>query len=469
MLPRNALEVSRGEVEDGSWLDKAVFAWSRGTVGVIVVEPEPSGDAELHQAIGAMLDSNGTFQAGDRAIIHARQSGLAMGCEAAHVLLERDISATVVLGLTTMAREAGSLLDAARAFDAGSRTGTPQALAGMAESYRSLLEGIERDGRGHWIVPLGTSLDPDPADVPALDALTDTIMPALAPTAVYRRDGRICSHDMWFNPTSLDVERLNEDLPEQFHWTLDEWRSLVFRAMAVSAPTLYRQAMAMEATRAMIQGSLRGGRLRYRRGDGTDISFRVENRPVVLDVAEVGESALEGTGPYHSIIVNQPTTEVFVPPIEDSLDGVIVFNRPQRMPFGVIRAPYRIEVASGQVTAASAPDEESLRLLRHYVGLEPYSGTMPGGDEGRAFRMRRTIAEVAISGFNPVLLPQIRSGRLRPVTGNPLLDEKLGDHQAFGANEFFKGSTPSSVGGFSVLHTDFIDCVDRTLTWEPDP
>ncbi len=468
MHPVNAQEVSRAEVEDGSWVEPAAGAWARGRVGLVVVRPESTGDRELRAAIEHMLDANGTFRPGDRAIVHTRASAVAMGCEAADILREMDIDAVVVLGVTAMAAEARQLVAAACGGDPDPGAPPPEVLQGMATSYRSLMADIEREGRGHWIVPMGTDTDPDPADVPALDLLTGVVSPALAATAALRRDGRIRSHDMWFNPTELDVVRLNEGLPESRRWSLGEWRSLVFRAMSVDSATLYRAAMDLEATRAMIRGSLRGGRLRYRRSDGTDVTYRIQGRPVVLDRPEVGECALEGTGPFRSIIVNQPTTEVFSPPIEDSMDGVIVFKRPQRMPFGVIEAPYRIEVSAGRVTGVQAPDRESLRLLRHYGGLEPYSGDMPKGEEGTAFRMRRRIAEVAIAGFNPVLLPQVEAGRLRPVTGNPLLDEKLGDHQAFGANEFFKGATPSSVGGFQVLHTDFIDGVERTLTWEPD-
>jgi leucyl aminopeptidase (aminopeptidase T) len=180
----------------------------------------------------------------------------------------------------------------------------------------------------------------------------------------------------------------------------------------------------------------------------------------------VGNNALGGTTPFASVITNQPTTEVFCAPLEDSLSGVIVYTIPERTLHGVIRAPYRIEIAGGRVTGVQAPDDESLRILSHYTGLAPYDGGVPAGAEAEAFELRRVIAEMAIAGFNPAMQPEIESGRLRPVTGLVLTDEKLGDHQAFGSNDQFKGATPSAVGDHHVEHTDFVGTIARTITRE---
>jgi len=142
---------------------------------------------------------------------------------------------------------------------------------------------------------------------------------------------------------------------------------------------------------------------------------------------------------------------------------VIVYTIPERTMHGVIRAPYRIEVRQGRVAAVQAPDGDSLRILRNYTGLEPYDGQALAGEAAEAFAMRRVIAEMAIAGFNPIMLPEIRSGRLRPVTGLVLMDEKLGDHQAFGSNDQFKGAVPSTHGQEHVEHTDFVGGIDRRM------
>jgi leucyl aminopeptidase (aminopeptidase T) len=178
----------------------------------------------------------------------------------------------------------------------------------------------------------------------------------------------------------------------------------------------------------------------------------------------VGVNSLGETTPYRSAITNQPTTEVFVAPIEDSMDGVIVYSQPQRTSHGVIRAPYRVEVRGGRVIGVEAPDENSRRILRNYAGLEPYDRKALAGAEAEAFELRRIIAEAAIAGFNPAMLADIRSGRLRPVTGLVLTDEKLGDHQAFGSNDQFMGTTPSSASGEHVEHTDFVGSIERTIS-----
>ncbi len=463
MADAHFFTMNRSEIENGEWLEILRAAWGNGQSGLIKVRPEPSGDAELKQAIETMLDSNGSYQRDGTAVIHGRPSALPMACETALLLQERDIQSQVILGMSSMARQMRILLEAVYGEDFDTTTAEVEALAGIATCYRQLLEPIEANGKGHWIVPLGSSPDPDPGDIPAVNLFTKVASSGLAPIGLMRADGRIVSHDIWLTPTELDVERLNADLTSDQHWTLTEWRSQVFRSMAVSAQELKRLALAIEGVQLTIDASLNGGTLHYSRADGTDFSYTVEGRPVILDCGRVGDNSLGGTKAFSSVITNQPTTEVFVAPIEDSLSGVIVFTVPERAVHGIIRAPYRIEVQGGQVIGVQAPDEESERILRHYTGLGQYDCTLPKGDEKTAFDLRRVIAEMAIAGFNPVQLPEIANGRLRPVTGQVLIDEKLGDHQAFGSNDQFMGATPSSIGDQHVEHTDFVGSIDRKI------
>jgi hypothetical protein len=470
------IETARGRIEDGSWLAEARRAWASGRTGLVRVTPEPTRDAQLAGAIETMLASNGSYQAGDRTVIHARPAALEMGCATAHALRERGIEATVVMGMLSLGAELCELIDlACRAAETTSTLPTPApgprdfgavdpaVLGGVTACYREMLAPIEAAGRGHWIVPIGTAPDPDPAHVPAIDLFQKVAGRALAPIGAMRNDGRIVSQDIWLYPSPLDVTRLNEDLPPERRWTLEEWRGLVFRAMAVSADELRRAAMAIEGVALTVHASERGGRLHYAREDGTDFRYEVRERPVILDCGSIGVNSLGATTPYRSAITNQPTTEVFVAPIEDSLTGVIVYTIPERTVHGVIRAPYRIEARDGRVVGVEAPDDESRRILRHYTGLEPYDGKSLGGDAAEAFALRRVIAEMAIAGFNPVMLPEVKNGRLRPVTGLVLLDEKVGDHQAFGSNDQFRGAVPSAVGNDPVEHTDFVGGIERVV------
>jgi hypothetical protein len=472
------LHMSLGSLKNGSWLETARAAWLRGEVGLILVDPEPSSDGELRAAVSTMLASNGSYQPGDRAVVHARPAALEMGCETAMQLRARGVEATVVFGMGSLGREVSALIDAARTASRRAGKGIdmpvshekngdetdPAVIEGVAAGYRELLAPIEQAGHGHWIVPIGTAPDPDPADVPSIDLFMKVAGRGLAAIGPMRNDGRILSHDIWLCPSPLDVERLNEGLPVERHWTLDEWRSLIFQSMAVTSESLRRIALEIEGVQLTIHASRHGGVLHYAREDGTDIAYRVQGRPVILDCGTVGTNSLGETTPYRSAITNQPTTEVFVAPIEDSMDGVIVYTLPQRTAHGVIRAPYRIEVRAGRVIGVKAPDEDSERILRNYTGLEPYDRKALSGNEAETFGLRRVIAEAAIAGFNPAMLPEIRSGRLRPVTGLVLTDEKLGDHQAFGSNDQFMGTTPSSIGGEHVEHTDFVGSIERTMS-----
>jgi hypothetical protein len=90
------LHLPLATLQDGSWLDHARAAWLRGDVGLILVEPQPTDDGELRTAIATMLESNGSYRPGDRAVIHARPAALEMGCETAMQLRARGIEATVV-------------------------------------------------------------------------------------------------------------------------------------------------------------------------------------------------------------------------------------------------------------------------------------------------------------------------------------------------------------------------------------
>ncbi|MBP6875166.1 MAG: aminopeptidase [Candidatus Eisenbacteria bacterium] len=505
MANAHFLRLTHAQVRDGSWLEIARSAWLRGEIGLVLVEPEPSADAELRAAVATMIASNGSYEAGDRAVIHARPAALDMGCETATQLIARGVETTVVFGMASLGHEVGRLIQAAQAAArrAGKGPGAqaagagdeasvaasheakaggsdeakasasldlshadPAIIEGVADCYRQLLAPFEANGRGHWIVPIGTAPDPDPAHVPAIDFFMKVAGRGLAGIGPMRNDGRIRSHDIWLAPSMLDVDRLNEGLPAEKRWTLEEWRSLIFRSMAVSADELRRLALAIEGVELTIHASRKGGTLHYQREDGTDFRYKVKDRPVILDCGAVGVNSLGGTTAYRSAITNQPTTEVFVAPLEDSLQGVIVYTQPQRAAHGVIRAPYRIEVRAGRVIGVEAPDEESVRILRNYTGLEPYDRKPLAGDEAEAFRLRGVIAEMAIAGFNPAMMPEVRSGRLRPVTGLVLTDEKVGDHQAFGSNDQFMGATPSAYGGEHVEHTDFVGSIERMMKLE---
>ena len=457
------IHVSTSDIKTGAWYDRCFREWSDGNVDLVTVEPEPSGDPELRKAIDTMLDSTNAYEPGDTAIIHTRLQSVDMAGEAAFALRDRGVTSNVVLGMVSLDEELAQLLKAVYKTDdlAGADA---SGLAGVMDGYRAFLEPIGRNGRGHWLLAYPASKDPRPENTQAVNVFKKVAEKGLADVGAYREDGRIKSHDIWFYPTAIDVERLNDGLPANRQWTLEEWRNVIFKAMAVSADELEHCAMNIDAVQLTIEASLRGGTLRYRRDDGTDFTYRVEGRPVLLDCGKVGNNSLGGTTPQIARITNHPPTEAFCSPLEQSMNGTIVYMQPLLTPLGVIEAPYIIYVSGGRVLKVEATDKTSEKILREYTGLEPFdSKPFKNGDERDAFYMRGTVAEMAIAGFNPVTEPYIRAGRLRPVVGNLLIDEKAGDHQAFGSNDIFGGTTPSSYKGEHVEHTDFIGSIQRRL------
>jgi hypothetical protein len=166
--------------------------------------------------------------------------------------------------------------------------------------------------------------------------------------------------------------------------------------------------------------------LRIRGRAGTDLTMRIAGRPWKTDAVrlEPGEGA------------NYPGGEIFVAPLEDSADGVLVADL--TVPYtvdGLVDAPVVLRFEGGRVT--SIEGGRAAELLR---GLVDDAG--PGGD---------VIAEVGI-GLNHAIRPR----------GHVMLDEKAGGtaHVAIGRNTGAYGGANES--------TIHIDCVFSEPELEAD-
>lgn len=459
------LRLKKKEVEDGSWIEKVKKEWNENNTPILTIEPERINDQKLNKAINTMLDSTGVYHKGDSALIHTSKEALDMACETGKILLERGISPTIVMGLRSAGEEMIPVMNKVYGDNIDLISADHNKLKDIINAYKNIIDDLEEKQNGHWIVTVASSKDPSKEETLVRNLYMKAINSGVGKLGEIRENGKLKSHDIWFYPTQLEVDRLNEFLPKEKHWTLNEWRDVIYRAMAVSAKELLQIASNIKEIKLLAEASNKGGLLRYTSEEGTDFTFSVKGRPVMLDSGKIGNISIFGTTEFYGRLTNQPTTEVFAAPIEDSMNGVIVNNTDQRTDLGVIRAPYKIFVNKGFVSKVEAKDEESKKILEDYTGLHPYDGQKLEGDKLEAFKLRRVVAEFSIAGFNPVTKLYVDAGRLMPVTGLVLIDEKLGDHRAFGSNSIFMGKTPDAVNGESVKHSDFVGSTKRKLEW----
>jgi hypothetical protein len=176
---------------------------------------------------------------------------------------------------------------------------------------------------------------------------------------------------------------------------------LGFVDSALLASELSRPAPDLAGVAEGLLAQVRGAdSMRLRSPAGTDLSFRVTGRPWLTDAHPLGP------GEYG----NYPGGEIFVAPLEDSADGVLVADL--TVPYtveGLVDQPVRLEFAAGRVT--SIEGGRAAELLRELV-----EGAGEGAD---------VIAELGI-GLNPTVSPR----------GHVMLDEKAAGtaHVAIGRN-----------------------------------
>jgi len=168
--------------------------------------------------------------------------------------------------------------------------------------------------------------------------------------------------------------------------------------------------------------------------------MKLKNRPIFKDVGKVGQNAIFGE--FFERITNIPAGELFMAPLEDSVNGEFHTKIPQVTERGTMERVH-IMFKNGRVVEATATKGEE--ALHYYTGL-----AKPETEAKKAvYKAQNIIAELGI-GMNPVL-------DFEKTTGNPLIDEKMkGIHIATGTNKMMGGTTPGAIGGISVEHWDFI-------------
>lgn len=161
---------------------------------------------------------------------------------------------------------------------------------------------------------------------------------------------------------------------------------------------------------------------------GTDLRISTEGRPWLTDTG-----ILRGRGVYG----NLPAGEVYVAPVEDSAEGVLVIDR--SLPGLMLNEPVRIVVERGRALQIAGGDGAAyLERAIHDAEEKPHG------------EWARTIAELGI-GTNP-------RARLQ---GNIITDEKVAGtvHVAIGRNDMFGGRSraPLHIDGVIGQPTLWVD------------
>ena len=238
--------------------------------------------------------------------------------------------------------------------------------------------------------------------------------------------------------------------------TLDQFRKISFGAMSVPASVLYDRAMSNPRVQAFLEASKSGKLVRYESESGTDLTFSLDGRPIILDRDDMQNLALGGTGEVYERITNKPNGEAFATPVEGSVNGVVVFNAPLSTGSDRVVGPYKIYFENGLVTKVEGSNEAGLKVLKDVTGLVPRK--FPESvDALAAHGLRRLVGEVAIAGLNPVLDQAYKAGLLSSAYPSTIISEKLADHFAVGTG--FGKEAMFDVGdhhGVFVPHTDFM-------------
>jgi len=228
----NFIDFTAKQIEDGSWVEGTAYEWGRDKFLVPrVIDPVPSGDSDLKQAVEAMIESNGSYARGDHANINTRPVALDMAFEAQLALDKRGIKSNILLNPSSEGQKVNRLMKTIFGdVDLGSVD--TQNLDGFMDAYSSVLERARHEGNSHWIVTTGNAPKIEqPEDRIAVSVYRDLWGKALPDiNTTLLDDGRMKSLDLWFYPSQLDIDLMNERLPEQEHWKLPEWREVVFKS-----------------------------------------------------------------------------------------------------------------------------------------------------------------------------------------------------------------------------------------------
>jgi aminopeptidase len=201
---------------------------------------------------------------------------------------------------------------------------------------------------------------------------------------------------------------------KKYNLPFEEYEELVWKAMDIDYSALSKRA------RKIANLLKQGKRVHITTNDGTDISFDINGRPILIDDGVFDE--FDANENFY--LQNLPTGEVYLAPIEETANGTAIFQ--YNFFFGKPVKNLKLTFENGKVVKSDADE-----------GLEHFNAVLKNNSGDKDI-----IGELGI-GLNPVI---------REIVGEAALDEKIIGtiHIAIGENRMFEGKNRSS------LHQDLI-------------
>jgi len=393
--------------------------WRKGEPTLFRIEPEHV-HSKIETALKSIIARNGTYRKTEKVVLNSRPGALPLAVEMGHVLEKQGCQPSITYNLLGDPPLLNRLLTALP---------NRKSLRKVIGQYKTLVDFAQ-----HWVIPYATvRSEPNGAQRESEKAFTAIANEGLAKFDERLESGEIRSRDVIGFPVAHEAKRLG--------LSLSEWEPILYKAMAVTKDELDKEIEKSGYVKVLGK-AYEGKTLRIVRGGDfpVNLKMKLKNRPIFKDVGKIGENTIYGK--YFERITNIPPGELFVAPIEDSVNGEFYTRLPLVKELGTMEGIH-IVFKNGRVVEATATKNEE--ALQYYTGLaKPETKSIK-----RVYQAQNTIAELGI-GINPVL-------EFEKVTGNGLIDEKMkGIHIATGTNKRMGGNTPGAIGGIAVEHTDFI-------------
>jgi aminopeptidase len=393
--------------------------WRKGKPTLFRIESEHV-DSRIEKTVKSVIANNGTYEKGEKVAVSSRPDALPLAVEMGYVLEKLGYQVCVVYNSLGDPPLINKLLTALP---------NRKSLEQIVSQLKAFVDFAQ-----HWVVPYATPhSEPNEAERETVAVFTETYNKGLSKLHEKRERGEIKSHDVIGFPVAHEAKRLG--------LSLSEWESILYRAMGVTKTELEKEIDETGYVKVLGE-AYRGKTLKIvRRGNfPVNLTMKLKSRPIFKDVGKVGENAIFGK--FFERITNIPPGELFMAPIEDSINGEFNTKIPQVTERGTMECVH-VVFEKGRVVEATATKSEE--ALHYYTGLaKPETQA-----QKPVYEAQNTIAELGI-GMNPVL-------DFEKITGNPLIDEKMkGIHIATGTNTMMGGVTPGAIGGIAVEHWDFI-------------